>query len=87
MNRVFAAVLAAIAVSAVVILSGIAVAEKAYSTPASAKGDRLDLKPTIGSDCSQQSWPYYEAGCLRNTVGGTRDAREVRVVSTDRLGQ
>ena len=48
-----------------------------------AKGDRLDIKP-YGAECSQAVWPYYEASCLKNTVGASRAARSVRVVSTDR---
>jgi len=52
---------------------------------ASGKGDRLDIKPTLGSACSQTSWPYYETSCLRGTVSATRDVRPVRIVSTDRL--
>jgi hypothetical protein len=50
----------------------------------SAKSDRLDLH-TYGTACSQRSWPYFEASCLRNTTSPTREARVVRVVSTDRL--
>lgn len=55
-------------------------------TVASGKGDRLDAKP-FGAACSQTSWPYYETSCLRSTVTPTRDARPVRLVTTDRLPQ
>jgi hypothetical protein len=58
----------------------------AQSTPTSVKGDRLDIKTSVQS-CSQQSWPYYEAHCLRSTVKPTRDVAEVRIVSTDISGR
>ena len=48
------------------------------------KGDRLDLQ-SYGTACSERSWPYFEAACLRNTVASTRQARAVRIVTTDRL--
>ena len=52
-----------------------------YST----KGDRLGARPHGGA-CSERAWPYFEASCLRNTNSTTRQARTVRLVSTDRLG-
>jgi hypothetical protein len=51
-----------------------------YST----KGDRLGARPH-GNACSERAWPYFEASCLRNTNSTTRQAREVRVVTADRL--
>jgi len=27
------------------------------------KGDRLDIRP-LGTQCSEQAWPYFEANCL-----------------------
>jgi hypothetical protein len=50
----------------------------------SVKGDRLDLH-AYGSACSERSWPYFEASCLRNTNSPTRQAPVVRIVGTDRL--
>ena len=82
MTKLFAAAIAVVLVCGTTILiSG--VSTQANSTPIIAKGVRVDAKP-FGSDCSQGTWPYYEASCLRNTVGATRGAKSVRVVSTDR---
>src|SRR5712671_3938600 len=49
-----------------------------------AKSDRLDLK-TYGAACSARAWPHFETTCLRDTTSPTREARPVRIVSTDRL--
>jgi hypothetical protein len=48
------------------------------------KTARLDHKP-FGPACAQQHWPYYEASCLRNTVGPKRDARPARLIAIDRI--
>ena len=45
-----------------------------------AKADRLDVK-SFGPSCAQQSWPYYEVGCLRYSGSPTREARPVRVIA------
>lgn len=82
MTKILAVAIAVVLVSGTAILiSGIS--SEAHSTPVIAKSDRLDAKP-FGSDCSQATWPYYEASCLRNTIGTTRDVKSVRVVTTDR---
>lgn len=57
---------------------------EARSTPVTAKSDRLDARP-YGAACSEATWPYYEAGCLRNTTTPTRRVAPVRVVTTDRV--
>lgn len=55
------------------------------STPAPVvKSDRLDIHP-VGKDCTQQAWPYYEPNCLRDRTQVVRQARTVRVVTTDRV--
>ena len=33
------------------------------------KGDRLDIRP-LGTQCSEQAWPYFEANCLRDRRSG-----------------
>ncbi len=88
MTKLFAAAIATVLLGGAAILVFSVSATEARSTPMIAKGmiakgDRLDAKD-FGASCSQASWPYYEAGCLRNRVGASRDARAVRVVSTDR---
>jgi hypothetical protein len=51
-----------------------------------AKGDRVDARP-IGSSCSTREWPYFETSCLRDAKQPFGQARQVRLVSTDRLPQ
>lgn len=83
MTKLFAAGIAVVLLTGTAMLiSGLSSSE-ARSNPIIVKGDRLDAKP-FGSTCSQTSWPYYEAGCLRNRVGATREAKTVRLVTTDR---
>lgn len=83
MVKMLAAALSTVLVAgAVALFLGFAPQVEAHSLP-SAKGDRLDAKP-YGPACSEQSWPYYEANCLRNMVTPTREARQVRVVSVDK---
>src|SRR5262249_50427035 len=45
------------------------------------KSDRLDFGPTPTA-CSEQAWPYYEPGCLRDRNG---QARTVRLIKIDRV--
>ena len=65
-------------------LPGFAPQVEASVPQALAKGDRLDIRP-VGSDCSQQAWPNFEASCLR--VAGNKKAvtiKEARLVTADR---
>ncbi len=85
MNKVWAAVLAAALVAcAAALVPGLAPKVEAHAPQPIAKSDRLDVK-AYGPACSQRSWPNYEASCLRNATSPTREARPVRVVTTDRL--
>lgn len=82
MTKILAAVLAA------ALLAGIAVmipgVDSVQAHIMGSKGDRLDLR-TYGTACSERGWPYFETSCLRDTASPTRQARMVRIVSTDRL--
>ena len=49
------------------------------------KADRLEAPRTYGAACSERGWPYFEAGCLRDTNAATRQARPIRMVGTDRV--
>jgi len=51
-----------------------------------AKGDRADARP-IGTACSAREWPYFETACLRDPSHPFGQARQVRIVSVDRLAQ
>jgi hypothetical protein len=78
----FAAV--AIGASAVVSLPGFSPEADASTPPKVVKSDRLDLRP-IGAECSPQAWPYYEADCLRDRRQVSRQAKPVRLITTDRI--
>ena len=73
---------AAFVAATLAILPGFAPQVEASVPQALAKGDRLDIRST-GRDCSHQTWPNFEASCLR--VAGSKTAiRHARLVTTDR---
>jgi hypothetical protein len=83
MIKAFTAIAAAAFVAAALtVLPGFAPQVEASVPQALAKGDRLEVR-TIGKDCSQQSWPNFEASCLRS-VNSKTAVREVRLVTADR---
>jgi hypothetical protein len=51
----------------------------------SGKGDRLDIR-AIGTQCSEQAWPYFEANCLRDKrVALGKVVQAARIVTADRV--
>jgi hypothetical protein len=48
------------------------------------QGDRLDIRP-IGAQCSEQAWPYFEAGCLRDRRAVLGKTKPARIVTADRF--
>ena len=71
MIKAFSAIAAAAFIAAALtVLPGFAPQVEASVPQALAKGDRLDIR-TVGKDCSQQSWPNFEASCLRAARKGT----------------
>jgi hypothetical protein len=81
MIKAFSAIAAAAFIAAALtVLPGFAPQVEA-SVPEAAAGDRLER--AAGKDCSQQSWPNFEASCLR-TTGSKSMVREVRLVTADR---
>ena len=77
-----AVAIAAFVAAALAVFPGFAPEVEASVPHALAKGDRLDIHP-VGRDCSQQSWPNFEASCLR--VAGSKTAiRQARLVTADR---
>jgi len=84
-NKVIPAV-AAVGIGAALVLAipGFSPEADASTPPQVVKSDRLDIRP-IGKDCTQQAWPYYETGCMRDRKQAMSQARTVRVISTDRL--
>jgi hypothetical protein len=84
-NKIIPAVAAAaMGAAAVMSLPGFSPEADASTPPKVVKSDRLDLRP-IGADCSPQAWPYYEANCLRDRREASRQAKPVRLISTDRI--
>jgi hypothetical protein len=71
---------AALGALVVMVMPGFSPAVEASTSAPSAKADRLDNGPP-GTDCTQQTWSYYGADCLRVPA----QARTVRLVTTDRL--
>lgn len=84
-NKVIPAVAAvAIGAGAVMSLPGFSPEADASTPPKVVKSDRLDMRP-VGSECSPQAWPYYEATCLRDRREVSRQAKPVRLITTDRI--
>jgi hypothetical protein len=82
---------AAYAVCAAAIVAAAFVATLSLSAQVEARGsapgvkmDRADTRP-LARDCSRSAWPYFEANCLRHTRNSFGQARNVRLVSADRL--
>jgi hypothetical protein len=79
------------AIGAAAIVAAVFVAAPSLSPQVEARGsvpgvkaDRADMRP-LATNCSQNAWPYFEASCLRDTRNPFGQARDVRLVSADRL--
>ena len=84
-HRILSAIAAAALGAAVVMaLPGFSPAVEAGTSAPIAKTDRLDHRP-LGSECTEQAWPYFGANCLRDRTRADGQARMVRLVTTDRL--
>ena len=68
--------------AALTVLPGFAPQVEASVPQALAKGYRLDIR-AVGKDCSRQSWPNFEASCLRS-AGSKSLVKEARLVTADR---
>jgi hypothetical protein len=75
---------AAFGAAAVTFIPTFAPVADAGTPPQVVKSDRLDIRP-LGTACSQQAWPYYEANCVRDRMQPGGQARTVRVISPDRV--
>jgi hypothetical protein len=62
--------------AAVIALPGFAPQVEASETVALAKADRLDVRPAA-KNCSHQTWPNFDASCLRRGEVMVREARLV----------
>jgi len=78
-------VIAAMFIAAAIVgLPSLSPQVQAHAPVPDVKTDRLDARP-LGSACSQREWPYFDTGCLRDAKNPHGIARQVRMVSTDRL--
>jgi hypothetical protein len=77
---------AAVGAALVMALPGFSPAVEAGTSAPIAKTDRLDYRP-LGTDCTEQAWPYYGVNCLRDRTQASGQARTVRLVTTDRLSK
>lgn len=82
----YAIVGAAIGAACLVAVPSLSQQVHASAPTLGAKGDRVDARP-LGTACSHHEWPYFEAACLRDAKYPFGEARQVRIVSTDRLPQ
>jgi len=76
--------LAALVAGVAMILSGTSDKVVASAPIHSGKGDRLDIRP-LGINCSEQAWPYFEAGCMRDHRMALGQAKAARIVTADRI--
>jgi hypothetical protein len=84
LRAIYAIIAAAIVASAFVATLSISGQVEARGSVPGVKADRADTRP-LARDCSQSAWPYFEAGCLRDTRNSFGQVSEVRVVTADRL--
>jgi len=83
LKTIYAITAAAIVAAAFVTTLSLAPEVEARGSQPGVKADRADTRP-LAKACSQQAWPYFEAGCLRDTRNPYGKAREVRLVSANR---
>ena len=84
-RSISAIALAALIAGAITVLPSFSASVVASAPLHSGKGDRLDVRP-LGSQCSEQAWPYFEAKCLRdNRVALGKVGTTARIVTADRI--
>jgi hypothetical protein len=79
-----AAVLSALIAGAMTILPGASNPVVASAPIHGGGSDRSEPRP-VGTQCSQQAWPYYQADCIRDRHTAEGEVKAVRVVTTDRI--
>jgi hypothetical protein len=83
LKTIYAITASAVVAGAFVTALSIADQVDARASAPGVKADRADTRPLAGN-CSQNSWPYFEAACLRDTRNPFGQANGARVVSADR---
>ena len=79
-----AVTLAAMVAGALTIFPGTSDQVAASAPLNSGKGDRLDIR-SLGTQCSEQAWPYFEPSCMRDRRMALGKAKPARIVSADRV--
>jgi len=74
---------AAFGAALVMALPGFSPPVEAGSSMPVDKSDRLDYRP-VGTDCSQEAWPYFQADCLHDRAQTAGQARTIRLVTAER---
>jgi hypothetical protein len=74
---------AALAAGLMVALTGASEQVSASAPLNAGKADRLDVRVAV-ADCARQAWPHIDAACLKDRRQPMSQARQVRIVSTDR---
>jgi len=85
LKTIYAIIAAAIVAGAFVATLSISEQVEARGSVPGIKADRADTRP-LTRDCSQNAWPYFEAGCLRDMRHSFGEVGDVRVVTADRIG-
>jgi len=80
----YAVIVAAFIAAAFVATMSVSEEVEARGSVPPMKADRADTRP-LARDCSQNAWPYFEAACLRDSRNSFSQAREVRLISADRV--
>ena len=84
LKAVYAVCAAAVVAGAFVAALSLPLQVEARGSVPGLKADRADARP-LARDCSRNAWPYFEAGCLRDTRNSFGQVQVVRFVSTDRV--
>jgi len=79
-NTLYAIVAAALIAAGITLAPSLSLEVEAGAPAPDGKSDRADMRP-VGDDCSEKTWPYVEAACLRDARNPLGQAREVRFVS------
>lgn len=82
-KAIYAVFVAAVVAGCVVVFLGLSPRVEATSAPI-VKADRADARP-LSTACSQRTWPYIEAACLRDARNPQDQAHEARFIPVDRL--
>jgi hypothetical protein len=79
-KTVYAIAVAAMVAACFVAFPSLSMSVQASSPVPGAKGDRADIRP-LGTNCSQNAWPYFEAACLRDASHPLAQPLQARIIA------